>query len=206
VDYGLERLPAERSGEACPRPPPMGHAVGEATRRSVEPVRRVTARAGSAPVAASGWEHVEVILAEDAEVVSSLVLEQDSTFRAKVFRRSGEEARLGSPEPEQPTLGPERQAFGCWRPCGKGVELVLAEEVDLGLEELVILYRHRRGCLVAEETSLPDGLSQEYSRCAPDGLEAVGATLNSVPEACGSPRSEVYEDDFEDDSEPEQQQ
>ena len=196
----------------------MGHAVGEATRRSVEPVRRVTARAGSAPVAASGWEHVEVILAEDAEVVSSLVLEQDSTFRAKVFRRSGEEARLGSPEPEQPTLGPERQAFGCWRPCGKGVELVLAEEVDLGLEELVILYRHRRGCLVAEETSLPDGLSQagmslqvlktkrkqscagifqvrtrwvggrrvdedSHVLCMVSHGAAVGATLNSVPEA-----------------------
>mmetsp|Transcript_40037 Transcript_40037/g.95616 ORF Transcript_40037/g.95616 Transcript_40037/m.95616 type:complete len:184 (+) Transcript_40037:26-577(+) len=183
----------------------MGHAVGEATRRAVEPVRRVTARPGSSPVAASSWEHVEVVLAEDAEVVSSLVLEQDSTFRAQVFSRSGEQAKLKPLEPEQPTLGPERQAFGCWRPCGKGVELVLAEEVDLGLEELVILYRHRRGCLVAEETSLPDGLAQEYSRCAPES-EAAGATLNSVPEACCSPRSEVYEDDFEDDSEPEHQQ
>lgn len=184
----------------------MGHAVGEATRRAVEPVRRVTARPGSSPVAASSWEHVEVVLAEDAEVVSSLVLEQDSTFRAQVFSRSGEDAKLKPLEPEQPTLGPEREkAFGCWRPCGKGVELVLAEEVDLGLEELVILYRHRRGCLVAEETSLPDGLAQEYSRCAPES-EAAGATLNSVPEACCSPRSEVYEDDFEDDSEPEHQQ
>ena len=104
--------------------------------------------------------------------------------RAPVRKR-----KLKPLEPEQPTLGPERQAFGCWRPCGKGVELVLAEEVDLGLEELVILYRHRRGCLVAEETSLPDGLaqagcpcsalklkqrlSQEYSRCAPES-EAEG--------------------------------
>ena len=161
----------------------MGHAVGEATRRAVEPVRRVTARPGSSPVAASSWEHVEVVLAEDAEVVSSLVLEQDSTFRAQVFSRSGEDAKLKPLEPEQPTLGPEREkAFGCWRPCGKGVELVLAEEVDLGLEELVILYRHRRGCLVAEETSLPDGLAQAGMplQC----LEAQAKSVAGILQVC----------------------
>ena len=151
----------------------MGHAVGEA-RRSVEAVRRGGVRAGSSPISASNWEHVELVLetseAEEVEHVSALVLDKDCSFQAEVFRRARD--AVG-----QETAGArEGEVRGSWRPCGRGVELILAAEEDLGLEELVILYRRKRGSLVADETSLPDGLAQAWS---PRRERRLGALLKS---------------------------
>ncbi|CAE7234795.1 unnamed protein product [Symbiodinium natans] len=181
----------------------MGHTVGDATRRSVEAVRRVSTRTSCTPISASEWEHIEVVLLENSEVehVSSLILDHDSRFRAEVFRRDEAPLRgqnMPNPEGDEGAMKGAMQARGSWRPCGRGVELILAAEEQLGLEELVILYRSKRGCLVADTSlqALPDGLAQEYSLCAPLQHEATVHAEVCDPINSGS---EAYEDDFEDD-------
>ena len=162
----------------------MGHAVGDSARRSIEAIRRGSVRAGCSPIVASSWEHIEVVLLESTEVehVSTLTLRSDSTFRAEVYKRSKEWIREETLS-RNLSQGP---ACGCWRPCGRGVELTFAAEEELGLEELVVLYRSKRGdFLVAEESWLPEGLAQARSFKRRDSTHVQTDPLRSIP--CAAP-------------------
>lgn len=97
--------------------------------------------------------------------VSSLCLEPGGTFHA-ALKEKQHDADGAS---ESVTLA---TASGSWRQCRGGMELVFAESAELGLEELLVPYALRRGCLVAEAADLPDGLAQEYSPCPEDARPA----------------------------------
>jgi hypothetical protein len=104
-------------------------------------------------------------IGEGPDRVASLALEPGGTFSASLK----EQQHLVDGSCESLIL---TTAFGAWQQCRGGVELVFREAPELDLPELLITYRLRRGCLVAESLDLPDGLAQEYSRC-PDGFSAV---------------------------------
>ncbi|CAJ1438085.1 unnamed protein product [Effrenium voratum] len=165
----------------------MGHSAesaAEAKAGAFEAIRRGNRREKREQLALE-WEHVEVTFHEDLELtaVSSLVLGPDARFSA------GCKPRLGAAEASA--------AWGTWRRLGRGVELTLGAEEAIGLEEMVVVYRCQRGCLVAERVDLPDGLAQEYSPC----LQSDDAPLPEQPKeeaaSGGGAPSEVYEDDFE---------
>eukprot|EP00931_Biecheleriopsis_adriatica_P000745 TRINITY_DN100850_c0_g1_i1.p1 TRINITY_DN100850_c0_g1~~TRINITY_DN100850_c0_g1_i1.p1 ORF type:complete len:268 (-),score=58.52 TRINITY_DN100850_c0_g1_i1:7-810(-) len=162
----------------------MGHAGGDARllgadetaaaaangaqRRTVEAVRRGAVRARSTQVGPSAWEHVEVTFGDGLELerISSLILEEGGQFHAAIFDRltdGGGSRQVTSPATPETHGTPAASASGSWRHCRGGVELVFEAEEELELEEVVIVYRRRRDCLVADEPSLPDGLVQEYS-------------------------------------------
>ncbi|CAJ1400733.1 unnamed protein product [Effrenium voratum] len=155
----------------------MGHSAesaAEAKAGAFEAIRRGNRREKREQLALE-WEHVEVTFHEDLELtaVSSLVLGPDARFSA------GCKPRLGAAEASA--------AWGTWRRLGRGVELTLGAEEAIGLEEMVVVYRCQRGCLVAERVDLPDGLAQAPLPEQPKEEAASGG---------GAP-SEVYEDDFE---------
>lgn len=136
--------------------------------RQLEAVRRgaVRERRPGQQVAPSAWEHLEMALGGGPDRVSALSLEPGGTFRAALK----EQQHDADGHCETVILA---TANGNWRQCRGGVELVFGESAELDLPELLVPYSLRHGCLVADALELPDGLTQEYSRCSDDSLSVV---------------------------------
>mmetsp|Transcript_73523 Transcript_73523/g.137376 ORF Transcript_73523/g.137376 Transcript_73523/m.137376 type:complete len:272 (-) Transcript_73523:113-928(-) len=144
--------------------------LADQPRRVSVGVRRAAVRAPAAQLGPSDWEHIEVVLPDGGERVSSLKLESGGTFRASV-----QERRSGSEEPANLL-----SASGCWTASRRGLELIFPEEPMLDLAEHRVAYELRRNCLVATESVLPDGLEQEYSACNAYTGNSLQAISNEV--------------------------
>mmetsp|Transcript_36466 Transcript_36466/g.79809 ORF Transcript_36466/g.79809 Transcript_36466/m.79809 type:complete len:221 (-) Transcript_36466:65-727(-) len=194
--------------------PPNVLGVGAVAPRR-EAVRRGRVRAAPVRVGPSAWEHLEVAPAEGLERLASLALAPGGTFEASIREQPGDSwsgvEALGDVHDGRLVAA----ATGSWSQCQGGVELRFDEVVELGIDEFAVVYRLRRECLVADDASLPDGLSQEYSPCREStaatqpllrleagvghGTGAAGAQRGRA--ASGSAGSEEeYLDDFEGDS------
>lgn len=165
---GQAAAPANQvAGDAAEEGPPSPSATAEGKGAGKDAPRRAVRRGAvrakqKEEVVASSWEHVEVVMDADADAlnsVSSLVLMPGGAFRAQQSSRAG----LGDG-----ARGPDAVAVGSWRPCRGGVDLVFEPVRALRLPERIVTYSLRNNCLVADEAGLPDGLLQEYSRCASD--------------------------------------
>jgi len=134
-------------------------------------IRRAAVRAAPAgqPIGPSEWEHVEVLLPNGGERISSLKLEAGGTFSALVQERCEGELQLED----------IASSHGNWVANRRGLELVFPDDPQLQLSEHRVAYELRRGCLVATQAVLPDGLDQEYSVCN----AASGRSLQAISNA-----------------------
>eukprot|EP00929_Paragymnodinium_shiwhaense_P014412 TRINITY_DN12231_c0_g1_i2.p1 TRINITY_DN12231_c0_g1~~TRINITY_DN12231_c0_g1_i2.p1 ORF type:complete len:311 (+),score=50.77 TRINITY_DN12231_c0_g1_i2:56-988(+) len=210
--------PLDGSFDDIARSPPLLTSSPTGVRRDLQPVRRGVVRGKQAHeqvAVPSVWEHVEVEVTKSSidgsaparERVATLVLTEAGRFQASIGER-----QCGSTSAGNAVF----RAHGEWRRSrGYSLELIFPACAYLDLhEELIVVYRLRRGCLIAEASSLPDGLAQEYSRCTDTSSADILKSLPAVGDdplrleakdpfagfMSSDPSEEEYPDDFENES------